>query len=214
MNTSHAPLLEALNRRYATKKFDATRHIPAETWEALEQSLVLTPSSFGLQPWQFVVVENPAVRKELSAVSWGQTQISDASHLVVFTARTDLNASDIDDWIACMAEVQATPAEVLAPFRAVVAGFVEPMTPEARHAWNVRQLYIALGQFMTSASVLGIDTCPLEGIDPAGYDRVLGLENSGYATAVACAAGYRAGDDRHAKLPKARFTRSRLIRHI
>jgi len=214
VNPTQVPLQDALQRRYATKKFDPARRIPAEAWELLEQTLILTPSSFGLQPWQFLIVENPAVREELRAVSWGQSQITDASHLVVFTARTTLDEEDVSRWIDRVAEVQATPLEALAPLQSIIKGFIHPMSPEARQAWNIRQVYIALGQFMAAAAVLGIDTCPLEGIDPAGYDRVLGLENTGYATAVGCAVGYRAEDDRYANLPKVRYPHERLIRRI
>ena len=209
-----APLLDALKWRYATKKFDAAKHIPEDTWQMLEHSLVLTPSSFGLQPWRFLIIENPEVRSALRGASWGQGQVTDASHLVVFTARTDLSEAEVAEWVDHLADVQSTPREVLAPLKSVINNFIHPMSPAARHQWNVRQVYIALGQFMAAAAVLGIDTCPLEGIDPAGYDKVLGLENSGYATAVACAAGYRADDDRHARLPKARFPHERLIRRI
>lgn len=211
---SQAPLLDALKWRYATKKFDPSRRIPAETWETLEHSLALTPSSFGLQPWQFLVVETPATREALRAESWGQAQLTDASHLVVFTARTDLGDEDVGRWIERLSEVQSTSLETLAPLRSVITGFINPMSPEQRQAWNTRQVYIALGQFMAAAAILGIDTCPLEGINPAGYDRVLGLENSGYATAVGCAVGYRDSADRHASLPKARFAREAVIRHV
>jgi nitroreductase len=134
--------------------------------------------------------------------------------LVVFTARTTMEEADVDHWMDRISEVQSTPLEALAPLQSVIKGFIQPMSPEARKAWNTRQVYIALGQFMTSAAVLGLDTCPLEGIDPAGYDRVLGLENTGYATAVGCAVGYRADDDRFAKLPKVRYPHERLIRRI
>jgi nitroreductase len=211
---SDTTLLDALKWRYATKKFDPARHIPGETWETLEHSLSLTPSSFGLQPWQFIVVENPEIRAALRKESWGQSQLTDASHLVVFTVKKNLGEEDIGRWINRLAEVQSTSQEVLAPLQSVISGFVAPMDTDQRRAWNTRQLYIALGQFMTSAAVLGIDTCPLEGIDPAGYDRVLGLEETDYATVVACAAGYRAEDDRYASMPKARFTRESVIRHI
>jgi len=208
------PLLDALQWRYATKKFDPARGISEETWEILEQSLLLTPSSFGLQPWQFLVVENPETRAALRPVSWDQPQITEASHLVVFTARTDLGENDLNEWIACLSKAQSTPPDALQPLKSVIAGFIGPMSPEALHAWNVRQVYIALGQFMASAAVLGIDTCPLEGIDTSGYDQVLGLGSTGFATAVACAAGYRADNDKYATLPKARFSKSRLIRKI
>lgn len=214
VTASQAPLLDALKWRYATKKFDPARRIPEDVWEILEHSLALTPSSFGLQPWQFLVVENAGLREKLRAASWGQGQVTDASHLVVFTVRTDLGEEDVSRWMDRLSEVQSTPPEALAPLRSVINGFIEPMSADARRAWNTRQIYIALGQFMAAAAVLGIDTCPLEGINPEGYDQVLGLAGSGYATVVGCAIGYRAGDDRHATLPKARFAREAVIRHL
>ena len=207
-------LLSALRWRYATKQFDASRKIPADVWDALEESLVLTPSSFGLQPWKFIVVRDPAVRAKLQPESWNQPQVTEASHFVVLTARTDLDSHDIEAWIARMAEAQGKTPGDLAPLKGMIAGFAETMSCEARHAWNTRQVYIALGQLMTAAAVLGIDTCPMEGISAAAYDRILGLENSGYATAVACALGYRSADDKYAAAPKARFARNRVIQHL
>ena len=214
MNTSTTSVLNALQWRYATKQFDSARKIDAETWNAIEQSLILTPSSFGLQPWKFLVVGDPAIRSELRAASWNQPQVTDASHLVVLTTRTDLTQNDIDAWINRMAEVQGCPAENFAPLAGMISGFSSSMSSDARRAWNSRQVYIALGQLMTTAAMLNIDTCPLEGIDPAAYDRALGLENSGYATVVACALGYRDAADKYASTLKARFDRSRVIEHI
>lgn len=214
MSVSHDQLLEALRWRYATKQFDPARRIPETVWTALEQSLVLTPSSFGLQPWKFFVIGDPEVRTRLRGVSWGQAQVTDASHYVVLTARTDLTGDDLDAWMTCLAETQGKPPESLAPLRSVIEGFTKSMTPAALLAWNTRQVYIALGQLMTAAAMLGIDACPMEGIDPAGYDAVLGLTGSGYTTAVGCALGYRAADDRHAGLPKARFTAERVIGRV
>jgi nitroreductase len=214
MTLTTEQLLASLRWRYATKKFDPTRKIPAATWDAIEESLVLTPSSFGLQPWKFLVIEDVGVRANLALESWKQPQVTDASHYVVLTARTDLAAADIDTWMARMAEVQGTGPEAVAMLKGMIEGFAQAMSHEARHAWNIRQAYIALGQLMASAAVIGIDACPMEGISPAGYDHLLGLEGSGYATVVACALGYRAADDKYAVLPKARFERSKLISHI
>jgi nitroreductase len=207
-------LLSALRWRYATKQFDASRKIPAETWAALEESLVLTPSSFGLQPWKFLIVETPAVRAKLLPDSWNQAQVTEASHFVVLTARTDLTAADIDAWVSRLSEIQGRPAEALAPMKGMIVGFAETMSEEERHAWNIRQVYIALGQLMASAAVLGIDACPMEGISKTAYDRILGLEGSGYATVVACALGYRADTDKYATAPKARFEASRVIQRV
>jgi nitroreductase len=207
-------LLASLRWRYATKQFDPSRKIPADVWEALEECLVLTPSSFGLQPWKFLVVRDPAIRSRLQPESWNQPQVTAASHFVVLTARTDVTKADIDAWIARMVEAQGKNPEDLAPLKGMIAGFAETMSHEARHAWNVRQVYIALGQLMTAAAVLGIDTCPMEGISTAAYDRILGLEESGYATAVACALGYRAETDKYAGVPKARFERNTVIQTL
>ena len=214
MSMTTDQLLAALSWRYATKQFDATRKIPAETWTAIEDSMVLTPSSFGLQPWKFLIVENLDVRAKLLAESWNQPQVTDASHFVVLTARTDLTMEDIEAWISRMAEVQNKDAEAVAPLKGMIAGFAERMSAEDRQEWNARQIYIALGQLMAAAAVLGIDACPMEGISAAAYDRVLGLEGSGYATVVACALGYRADSDKYATTPKARFDRSQVIEHV
>jgi nitroreductase len=214
MTLSPDQLLAALRWRYATKRFDSNQKIPVTTWDAIEESLVLTPSSFGLQPWKFLVIQDPAVRGNLLGESWRQLQVTEASHYVVLTARTDLDTSDIDAWMARMGEVQSSPAETLASYRGVITGFTQAMSHEARHAWNVRQAYIALGQLMAAAAVLGVDACPMEGISAAGYDQVLGLAGSGYATVVACALGYRAADDKYAVIPKARFERAQIIRHV
>lgn len=214
MTITPEQLVASLRWRYATKKFDASRKIPAETWDAIEESLVLTPSSFGLQPWKFFVVQSPALRAKLLSESWNQPQVTDASHFVVLTARTDLSAADIDAWISRMAEVQKKSSEDVAPLKGMIAGFAERMSADDRAAWNTRQIYIALGQLMTTAAVLGVDACPMEGISASAYDRVLGLEGSGYATVVACALGYRAADDKYAATPKARFDREQVIQHI
>lgn len=207
-------LIAALRWRYATKQFDVSRKIPASIWDAIEESLVLTPSSFGLQPWKFFVVQSPALRAKLLSESWNQPQVTDASHFVVLTARTDLSTADIDAWISRMAEVQKKSSEDVAPLKGMIAGFAERMSADDRAAWNTRQIYIALGQLMTTAAVLGVDACPMEGISASAYDRVLGLEGSGYATVVACALGYRAADDKYAATPKARFDREQVIQHI
>lgn len=214
MPISPKELLEALHFRYATKAFDPTRKISPETWSALKTSLTLTPSSFGLQPWKFIVVDSVDIREKLKTASWGQSQVTDASHLVVLTARRDLTQQDIDKWITRLSEVQSTPLDKLEGYAGMISSFSSNMSAADKQAWNTRQVYIALGQLMTAAAVIGIDTCPLEGISPSDYDDILGLKNSEYATAVACALGYRSDDDAYAKAKKARFTAEELITHV
>jgi hypothetical protein len=214
MPISPNDLLEALNFRYATKGFDPSRKLTPETWSALKTTLALTPSSFGLQPWKFIVVDSPEIREKLKAASWGQPQVTDASHLVVLTARTDLTQQDIDKWIARLSEVQGTPLENLAGYAGMISSFSNNMSAAEKQAWNTRQVYIALGQLMTAAAVMGIDTCPFEGISPSDYDDILGLKNSGYATVVACALGYRSPDDKYSQAKKTRFPEDTIISHV
>lgn len=214
MPISPKELLESLNFRYATKVFDPTRKIEAETWAALEASLVLTPSSFGLQPWRFIVVNSSEIREKLKTSSWGQSQVTDASHLVVFTARTDLSQQDIDAWIRRLSDVQSTPLENLAGYAGMISSFSASMSQSEKQAWNTRQVYIALGQLMTAAAVMKIDTCPLEGISPGDYNEILGLKDTGYTAVVACALGYRSPNDSHAKAKKARFAAETLIKRV
>ena len=120
----------------------------------------------------------------------------------------------IDAWINRMAVVQGKSPQDVAPLRGMIAGFAERMSLEERHEWNVRQVYIALGQLMAAAAVIGIDACPMEGISASSYDRILGLDGGGYATVVACALGYRSVDDKYATTPKARFDCGAVIEHI
>ncbi len=206
-------VLEQLNWRYATKQFDSTKQIPSETWHALEQSMVLAPSSFGLQPWKFFVIRNSELRQQLVEHSWGQKQVAEASHVVVFAVKKNLDAAYVDRYVARMAEVQQIPVESLQGFKNVVNGAIDKMPSQVEiDGWSTRQVYIALGQFMTIAAMLEVDTCPIEGFIPAKYDEVLGLTD--YAAVVVCAAGYRAAEDKSASRPKIRFATQDVVEYV
>jgi nitroreductase len=204
-------IVSALQWRYATKAFDASKKIDAATFESLLDCLHLSPSSFGLQPWKFIVVETPTLREQLRAQSWNQPQITDASHLVVCAVKNAITSDDIHAWIDCLAKTQGISTAVLAPLQGMIEHFTSAMSADDMLHWNTRQLYIALGQLMTSAAIAGIDSCPLEGISTDSYDQILGLENSGYQTKVACALGFRSADDKYAAAPKARFAKDQVI---
>lgn len=208
-------LIEALNWRYATKQFDAARKIPAPVWEALEDALVLTPSSYGLQPWQFFVVIDPGLKAALRPHSWNQPQVTDCSHHVVFATRNDVDEAFVDKYIARIAEVRGVTPESMGFYKDMMASDILN-GPRSKwvQKWAARQLYIALGNFMTSAAVLGVDTCPMEGLDPAKYDEILGLPAKGFQTVFACSAGYRAEDDKYASLPKVRFPKADLVQTL
>ena len=212
--TTPAQLISALEWRYATKLFD-TKKLPADAWTALEKSLQLAPSSFGLQPWKFIVVENPEIRAKLRPVSWGQSQVTDASHLVVFTRRTEMTEKDVDAFYNQMISDRHADASKLEAYRQMMlGGVVKGKDATAQKEWAARQVYIALGQFMAAAAMIGVDTCALEGIDAAAYDDILGLKGSGYETLVGCAAGYRSADDKYAGMKKVRFPMTRIFAKI
>ena len=213
-NLTNAQLLEALNWRYATKFFDATKKIPDDTWQTLEQALVLTPTSYGLQPYKFLVINNPAKRAELLPHSWGQKQVVNASHFVVFTARTEMKEADVDRFIKCTTDVRKLPEGAFNPYRDMMMGdVVNGPRGKIAHEWAT-QAYIALGNLMTCAAVLGVDACPMEGLVPAEYDKILNLNGTGYATVVACALGYRAAADKYASLAKVRYEAKDLVQTI
>jgi nitroreductase len=208
-------LLDRLNWRYATKQFDPNRKISAQDWAVLEDALLLTPSSGGLQPWKFIVVTDPAMRAKLLPASYGQAQITDASHLVVFAAKKNFSEADVDAFINHTASARGVPVESLAPFRGMlVGGIVQAMDEPARNAWARNQAYIALGNFLTSAALLGIDACPMEGFDRAQYDEILGLNAKGLASAVIATVGYRASTDKYADAPKVRFPKEQVFTRI
>lgn len=208
-------LISALNWRYATKAFDSSKKIEADVWEKLEDTLVLSPSSFGLQPYKFLVIDDAAKREELMGHAWGQRQVVDASHFIVFAGRTSMTEDEVSAFIELTASTRSVPKESLDGYAGMLRGFLltdefKPMVPH----WTARQAYIALGNLMTSAALLGIDTCPMEGLDPAAFTKTLGLEDQGYAAVVGCALGYRAADDKYASLAKVRYDKSKLVQHV
>ncbi len=217
MPTSIPPqqLVDALNWRYATKKFDPARKIPPDAWHALEQSLVLASSSIGLQPWKFFVVTDPGMKGQLQAASFRQAQVGECSHFVVFCVRREIDADHVERHIARMVEVTGAAPESLAKFRAMTLGNLDrARTAGTLDTWQEHQIYIALGKFMASAAVLAIDTCPMEGIEPKKYDELLGLTGTKFATVVGCAAGFRLPDDKYASMKKVRFKPEDVIVRI
>jgi nitroreductase len=206
-------IVRQLNWRYATKKFDPARKIQAPDWKTLEQALVLSPSSYGLQPWKFLVVENPDVRAKLRLAAYNQPQITDAAHLVVFAHRVGFNKDDVDRHVERVGQVRNLPPESLEGYRKAMLGAVQRPQDQI-DAWASRQVYIALGNFLAAATLLGIDACPMEGFDAAQFDQILGLKEQGYHAQVLAAAGYRAEDDAYAKLPKVRYSPEDVVAHV
>ncbi|MEL6902995.1 MAG: NAD(P)H-dependent oxidoreductase [Cyanobacteria bacterium J06606_4] len=208
-------IIDTLYWRYATKKFNPEKKISDESWKALEQSLVLAPSSFGLQPWKFFVIRNPDIRQQLVELSWGQSQVTDASHFVVMAIKKDIGNDDVAPYIERMSEVRETPTEKLEGLENAIKGYLaEPPFPLQPDKWSAKQVYLALGFFMYSAAVLGIDTCPMEGFIPSKYDEVLGLTDQGYSSVVLCAAGYRSEEDKTADMAKVRYETEKVVEYV
>ncbi len=215
-NLTNEQLLAALNWRYATKVFDAAKKIPADVWKTLEQSLVLTPTSYGLQPYQFLVISNPAKRAELLPHSWGQKQVVDClAFCRLHRAHGNEGSGRGQAVISARRMCASCPPACSNTYRGMMVGdVVNGPRGKIAHEWATRQAYIALGNLMTCAAVLGVDACPMEGLVPAEYDKVLHLNGSGYATVVACALGYRAAGDKYANLAKVRYETKELVRII
>ena len=212
---SNAHLLEQLQWRYAVKRFDAAKKISESDWKTLEQALVLTPSSYGLQPWQFIVVTNDELRKQLQTVSWNQTQVTDCSHFVVFAAKDKILEQDIERFIARTVEVRNASASALDAYKnMMIDGLIKGPRAATVKEWAARQTYIALGNLMTSAALLGIDTCPMEGIEPPKYDEILKLHGTGFHTVMTCAVGYRHAADQYGAAAKVRFAPAEVVKYL
>ncbi len=208
-------LLESLLWRYATKQFDPSKKIDAALWETVEDALVLSPSSYGLQPWKFFVVTDEAKKAALRPHSWNQPQVTDCSHHVVFATRLVIDTAHVERFIARTIEVRGGTPESLDFYKKMICSdIVEGPRSKWVNEWAARQAYIALGNLMTCAALLGLDTCPMEGFDPLKYDEILGLREKGFQAVVACPVGYRLASDKYATAPKVRFPKSEIIQTL
>ncbi len=209
-----AAILEQLNWRYATKTYDAARKVSAEDWTILEDSLMLAPSSFGIQPYKFIVVTDQAMKEKLKPAAWGQSQITDASHLVVIAHKKTLTDKDIERYVERIIEVRGVSRESLSDYENIMKGSAKQAVDGGYvETWNSRQAYIALGFLLETAALLNIDATPIEGFDAAQFNEILNLDN--YSAVVLCAVGYRNADnDWLANLPKVRFPKEQLIERI
>ena len=207
-------ILAALHWRYATKKFDPVRKLTQEEWHKLEQALVLSPSSYGMQPYHFIVITDAALREQLKPAAYGQSQITDCSHLVVLAARTDVTAEDVGHYMDRIGQVRGVDRSKLAHYENIILGDVVNGPRHGMAAeWCARQAYIALGNLMTVAALTAVDVCPMEGFSVDKFDEALGLRAKGLTAVVLAAVGYRAHDDGAASLPKVRLTDEELVEH-
>ncbi|MDO9155125.1 MAG: NAD(P)H-dependent oxidoreductase [Paludibacter sp.] len=188
-------MINSLKWRYATKKFDVSKKVSVADLAVLKEAVSLTASSFGLQPYKVIDVQNPELREKLKEVSFGQPQVTDASSLFVFCANDDLTDTHIDEFLELTAATQKIDVALLTGYGDFLKGAFGSRTVADKHNWAARQAYIGLGNLLTTAASMRIDVCPMEGFDPSQYNEILGLTGTGYAAVVIATIGYRSPDD-------------------
>jgi nitroreductase/dihydropteridine reductase len=207
-------LIDKLNWRYATKKFDATKKLSDEQLAALLDAVQLAPSGAGLQPYRIIVVKDEAVKEQLREAARGQQQLTTASHIIVFAAEKTLDSSYVKNYIDRIAETRNVQRANLEGFETSINNHLNTMSTEGKTTSNHKQSYIALGVLVSAAAELGIDACPMEGFDAAKFDEILGLEKLGLTTSVIAPIGFRAEDDMLSKATKVRKPKAELFIHI
>lgn len=211
---SIASITNALEWRYAVKEFDSGKKLTREQIDLLLESLRLCASSWGLQPWGFVVVTNPGLRQQLLGHSWGQRQVVDASHLIVLCRRKSFTSEDVDTFAGETARLRGQDPASLEGYRKMVKGFIAALDDASLAAWMKDQVYLALGSLLTVCAIEAIDACPMEGFVPAEFDRILGLEAMGLKSVVLCPVGYRKESDKYASLRKVRYPVEKVVTYI
>ena len=203
--------IDALNWRYATKKFDSAKKISEKDLNELLESARLSASSFGLQPWKFVVVEDKNLREKLKGEGFGQPQITDASHLIVLCSIRNLDEKYIKKYIEHVAKIRGISVDALKGSEDMMVGFAKQIGKQAMLEWTKKQTYIALGTLLSACALKKIDASPMEGFNPEKFDEILGLEKLGLASAVLCAVGYRSEKDETQHYKKVRFEMKDIV---
>ncbi|MBT9186681.1 NAD(P)H-dependent oxidoreductase [Zobellia russellii] len=196
--------IDHLKWRYATKKFDASKKIASDNLEKIKEAIQLSASSYGLQLYKVLIIENPLIREQLKTASWGQDQITDASHLIVFCNYTHVEDTHVDDFLHRTAITQNIEMNNLSDYGNFMKGKIKAMTALESFHWTVRQTYLALGNLLSACAELKIDSCPMEGFEADKYNAILGLTEKGLNAAVVATIGYRSHEDHTQHRPKVR----------
>lgn len=204
-------IIEKLQWRYATKKFDANKILPQEKLQVLKEAFNLTALSYGLQTLKMVVVSDKNLREKLVSLSYGQRQVADASHLLVLCIQDTINEKDVDQHFKTVASIRNTPEDILESFKNQLTTTITEMPAQKKIDWASKQAYIALGNLMTVCAIEDIDSCPMEGFIPEEIDKALKLDELGLKSVLLLPVGYRAEDDMFASLKKVRKPLSETI---
>lgn len=207
MNT----FIENQNWRYATKKFDANKKVSETDLQLLKEAMRLSASSYGLQPYQIIFIENTDLRAKLQPAAWGQSQIVEASHLVVFANITNFGDREIDEAIQNLTITRGLPAEALKGYGDFMKSKITTLPLDKRDIWTARQTYLALGNLMNAAAELKIDVTPMEGFEPAQFNEILGLEAMNLNAALVATIGYRHEEDQTQHYVKVRKSNEELF---
>ena len=206
MTTMSNNLITQLNWRYATKAFDPSAKISDQKLNIILEALRLAPSSYGLEPWAFIVVKDQELKDRLMAASYGQVQVGQASHVIVLAVRTDINDTFVDNFTSTKEQTEGMPAGTLAAYNGMIKGSINSLTAEQNIQWHKKQAYIALGFAMTACALENVDSCPMEGFDASQFDEILGLKELNLTSAVILPIGIRSAEDKMAMVPKSRRT--------
>ncbi|RBN50045.1 NAD(P)H-dependent oxidoreductase [Flavobacterium psychrolimnae] len=187
--------LENQNWRYATKKFDASKKITAEDLSTLKEAIRLSASSYGLQPYKIIIVENEALRAQLQGAAYGQSQIVDASHVIVFANEMNFGEEGIVNFGKNISETRGIPLESIQGYVEYMKSNITGLPEETRNIWSSKQTYLALGNLLNVAAELKIDATPMEGFVPAQVNEILGLDKLGLNATLIATLGYRHDED-------------------
>ena len=206
-------IIEQLNWRYATKVFDKTKKISPENFNEILEAFRLTPTSLGFQHHELLVIESTEIREKLLAYSWNQKQVTDASHYLVFCTKNELLEEDIVKHVEYISKVREIPLEKVLPYGERIRHFMSVKT-DTQINWLGQQIFIALGNVLTTCAVKGIDSCAIGGFQADKYTEVLNLKEKGLTPLVCLAVGYRSEEDTYQLLNKVRKPLNELVRYI
>ena len=203
--------IESQKWRYATKKFDATKKITAEDFEILKDAIQLSTSSYGLQPYRIFIIENPELRKQLQPFAWGQSQIVEASQVIVFANITNFGEAEIDQYISNLAQTRGIPAESVKGYADFMKMKITDLAEDDRNNWTSKQTYLALGNLLNAAAELKIDVTPMEGFEPEKVNELLGFNELGLNASLIATIGYRHEEDATQHYKKVRKSKEELF---
>ena len=206
-------LLDSLKWRYAVKRMNGNK-IPEATMNTILEATKLAPSSFGLTPYNIIVIEDEETRKKLQPHFYNQPQVGESSALVIFATWNSITEKEVGEYMQEIAEERGVPVESLNDFASYINGSIKNLTAEQLQIWAAKQTYIALGFTLVAAASEEIDATPMEGFDASQYDNILDLKKHNLTTTLVCPIGYRSEEDSNSEMKKVRKSHSEFILEI